>query len=73
MKIEYIIFADGYVFSSLVLNNTLFFIICNFTMIYRNHPEIDELFEFLKKQELTVAAAAYTVMICGLVKHLNVR
>ncbi|KAL6262560.1 hypothetical protein P5V15_005352 [Pogonomyrmex californicus] len=36
-----------------------------------NYPHIDVLFEFLKKQEPKVAAAAYTTMICGLVKFFN--
>ncbi|XP_024881775.1 protein PTCD3 homolog, mitochondrial [Temnothorax curvispinosus] len=34
-----------------------------------SYPQIDVLFEFLKQQEPTVAAAAYTAMICGLAKH----
>lgn len=55
-------------FLHLALNNTLYFI-----MIYRSCPQIDILFEFLKKQEPTVVAAAYSAIICGLTKHLNVR
>ncbi|XP_012061081.1 PREDICTED: protein PTCD3 homolog, mitochondrial [Atta cephalotes] len=34
-----------------------------------NYSQIDVLFEFLKEQEPKIAAAAYTAMICGLVKH----
>lgn len=70
MKIEYVIsslLTDIY-FPYSTLNHTLYFII-----IYRNYPQIDVLFNFLKEQEPTVAAAAYTAMICGLAKHLNVR
>lgn len=48
--------------------NTLYFIV-----IYRSYPQVDVLFEFLKEQEPTVAAAAYTAMICGLIKHHSVR
>lgn len=36
-----------------------------------NYPQIDVLFGFLKEQEPTVAAAAYTAMICGLAKHFS--
>lgn len=73
VKIEYIIFSllmDMYIFLMLMaLNNTLYFIV-----IYRSYPQIDILFEFLKKQEEpTVVAAAYSAIICGLVKHFNVR
>ncbi|XP_011871235.1 PREDICTED: protein PTCD3 homolog, mitochondrial [Vollenhovia emeryi] len=39
--------------------------------LWINYPQIDVLFEFLKEQEPTVAAAAYTALICGLVKHYN--
>lgn len=55
-------------FPYLALNNILYFIV-----IYRSHPQIDVLFNFLKEQEPTVAAAAYTSMICGLAKHFSVR
>lgn len=55
-------------FLHLALNNTLYFIV-----IYRSYPQIDILFEFLKKQEPAVVAAAYSTIICGLAKHFNVR
>lgn len=67
MKID-LFLINAYAFSSLALNNILTFI-----MICRNYPQIDVLFEFLKEQEPTVAAAAYTTMICGLAKHFSVR
>lgn len=38
--------------------------------VWINYPQIDILFNFLKEQEST-AAAAYTAMICGLAKHFS--
>ncbi|XP_020293328.1 protein PTCD3 homolog, mitochondrial [Pseudomyrmex gracilis] len=40
--------------------------------VWINRPHIDTLFEFLKKQESAVAAAAYDIMIRGLTKYHNV-
>lgn len=39
---------------------------------FRYKPEINELFEFLKTQDSSTAAAAYNAMICGLAKHSRV-
>ncbi|XP_033174927.1 protein PTCD3 homolog, mitochondrial isoform X3 [Bombus impatiens] len=40
--------------------------------VWQYKPEINELFEFLKTQDSSTAAAAYNAMICGLAKHSRI-
>ncbi|CAD1468903.1 unnamed protein product, partial [Heterotrigona itama] len=47
------------------------FIMFQNTRIWKYTSEINELFEFLIKQDSSIAAAAYNVMICGLTKHFR--
>lgn len=52
----------------LILDLILFSIISRF----RYENEIKELFNFLKTQDNSTAAAAYNIMICGLTKYFKV-
>lgn len=54
------------------IKNYTYIILASIALYFRYTSEINELFEFLIKQDSLTAAAAYNVMICGLAKHFRV-